>query len=138
MVHSIDKLEEGQSASFTKTITETDVYLFAGITGDVNPAHIDEEYAKGTHFHERIVHGILLAGLISTVIGVKLPGPGTIYVSQNLNFLSPVYFGDTITASVQVKTINYEKKRVILDTKCKNQEGTVVISGEAIVMPPKK
>lgn len=135
--YTIDDLKVGQKSSFTKSITETDVYLFAGISGDINPAHINAEYAKGTFFKKRIAHGILSGALISAVIGVQLPGPGTIYASQSLNFLAPVYFGDTITSTVEVKEIIKEKNRAILTTLCTNQDGVVVTKGEAIVLPPK-
>lgn len=137
MSYDIGSLSLNQTASFTKTITESDVYLFAGITGDVNPAHIDAEYAKQTRFKQRIAHGALLSGLISAVIGVKLPGPGTIYTNQNVEFLAPVYFGDTITATVSVVEIIVNKNRIRLCTTCKNQNDVLVLSGEAIVMPPK-
>ena len=133
----IDKLIVGQKALYSKTITETDVYLFAGISGDINPAHVNDEYAKNTAFKGRIAHGILTASFISAVIGMQLPGPGTIYVSQTLKFLAPVHFGDTITASVEIKEIIKEKNRVILSTCCKNQDGVIVLTGEAIVLPPK-
>ena len=135
--YTIDKLEIGQKASFAKTVTETDIYLFAGITGDVNPAHINQEYAKGTMFKDRIAHGMFSAGLISAVIGVQLPGPGSIYMSQTLKFTAPVYFGDTITATVEVIEIIAEKNRVILKTTCTNQDGKSIIEGEATVMAPK-
>mgnify|MGYP000870012101 FL=1 len=134
---TINDLKIGQKSSFTKSITETDVYLFAGISGDINPAHINEEYAKGTFFKKRIAHGILSGALISAVIGVQLPGPGTIYASQSLNFLAPVYFGDTITSTVEVKEVLKEKNRAVLTTVCTNQNGIVVTKGEAIVLPPK-
>lgn len=133
----INELTVGQKASFSKTITETDVYLFAGVSGDINPAHLDEEYAKSTFFQGRIAHGMLSAALVSAVIGTKLPGPGTIYASQTLSFLAPVRFGDTITASVEVKEILSEKNRVILNTCCTNQEGLMVLKGEAVVLPAK-
>lgn len=134
---TINNLVVGQKSSYSKTITETDVYLFAGISGDINPAHLNEEYAKDTLFKGRIAHGVLTAALISAVLGVQLPGPGTIYVSQTLNFLAPVYFGNTITATAEVKEILLEKNRVILETYCINQDGIKVTSGEAIVIPPR-
>jgi len=134
---SIDKISIGQSASFGKTITETDVYMFAGITGDFNPAHINEPYAEGTMFKKRIAHGMLGAGLISTVLGMHLPGPGSIYLKQDLKFLAPVYIGDTITATCTVKEKNDEKNRVVLECVVKNQDGKDVIAGEAMIMPPK-
>ena len=136
--YTINDLKIGQKSSFTKSITETDVYLFAGISGDINPAHINEEYAKGTFFKKRIAHGILSGALISAVIGVQLPGPGTIYASQSLDFLAPVYFGDTITSTVEVKEILKEKNRAVLTTLCTNQNGILVTKGEAIVLPPKR
>lgn len=134
---TIDKLNVGDSASFSKTIAESDVYLYAGVTGDLNPAHINEEYAKKTFFKTRIVHGMLLGGLISTVIAIKLPGPGTIYVRQELNWLAPVLIGDTVTATVEVSGIDREKNRVKMKTICANQKGITVLDGEAVVSPPK-
>ena len=135
--YTIQQLEIGQKANFSKTITETDVYLFAGITGDVNPAHINQEYAKNTMFKGRIAHGMLSAGLISAVLGMQLPGPGSIYMGQTLKFLAPVHFGDTITAIAEVIEKIVEKNRVILKTICTNQDGKVVVEGEATIMPPK-
>jgi 3-hydroxybutyryl-CoA dehydratase len=133
---TIEEMTIGQSASFTKTITETDVVLFGGISGDLNPAHFNEEYAKETMFKGRVVHGMLGASLISTVLGMHLPGPGTIYSKQNLIFLAPVHFNDTITATCTIKEMILEKNRVILECKVTNQEGKDVIVGEAVVMPP--
>jgi 3-hydroxybutyryl-CoA dehydratase len=135
---TLDELRVGDRAEFSKTITETDVYLYAGVTGDLNPAHINEEYAKKTFFKTRIVHGMLLAGLISGVLGNKLPGPGTVYIRQELNFLAPVRIGDTITAAVEILEIMAEAKRIRAKTTCVNQEGTLVLDGEAIVSPPKR
>lgn len=137
MSYTMQELKVGQSDSFSKTITETDVYLFAGITGDLNPAHVDEEYAQNTRFGKRIAHGMLSAGLISNVLGTKLPGPGTIYLSQQVDFKAPIYFGDTVTAVVEVEELIPEKNRAILHTYCRNQEGVVVVEGKATVMPPK-
>ncbi|MCW7753722.1 MaoC family dehydratase [Desulfobotulus sp. H1] len=134
---SIDQISMGDSATFAKTISESDVYQFAGITGDLNPAHINEEYAKGTVFKSRIAHGMLSAGLISAVLGNRLPGPGTIYLKQELKFLAPVRIGDTITAKVEVTGILMEKNRVTLRTTCTNQDGTLVVDGEAFMSPPK-
>lgn len=129
--------EIGQKASTTKTITETDVYLFAGITGDLNPAHVNEEYARTTRFGGRIAHGILSAGLISAVLGMNLPGPGSIYLSQTLNFTAPVRIGDTITATAEVVEI-INGKRLRLRTTCVNQRGETVVEGEAVVLPPRE
>ena len=135
---TIDELEVGQTAQFSKTITETDIYLFAGVTGDLNPAHVDEEYAKNTFFKTRIAHGMLTASFISTVIGTMLPGPGTVYLSQEVRFLAPVKIGDTVSAVAEITEIQPEKKRVWLKTTCTNQDGTVVVDGQAVVSPPRR
>jgi len=137
MSYTIQDMQVAQSHSIAKTITETDVYLFAGVTGDFNPAHLNAEYAKNTPFGERIAHGMLSASLISTVLGTHLPGPGTIYMGQQVKFLAPVHFGDTITATVEVKELIPEKNRAILRTYCTNQDGKIVVDGEATVMPPR-
>jgi len=134
---TIDKLNVGDFASFSKTIAESDVYLYAGVTGDLNPAHINEEYAKKTFFKTRIVHGMLLGGLISTVLASKLPGPGTIYIQQELHFIAPVHMGDTVSATVEVTEIDAEKNRAKMRTFCTNQEGITVLDGAAVVSPPK-
>lgn len=134
---TIDELKVGDTAEFSKTVSESDIYQFAGITGDFNPAHMNEAYAKKTFFKTRIAHGMLAAGFISTVIGTKLPGTGSVYVKQNLSFLAPVRMGDTVTARVEVVEIIAEKKRVRLKTTCINQEGTQVLDGEALVSPPR-
>ena len=134
---TIDELKVGDAAEFTKTISESDVYLYAGVTGDLNPAHIDEEYAKKTFFKTRIAHGMLPAGLLSTVLGNRLPGPGSIYIRQDLRFLAPVRIGDTITARAEVIEIIPEKNRARLATFCLNQDGAKVLDGEAVVSPPK-
>lgn len=134
---SIVELELHDKAEFSKTISETDIYLYAGVCGDFNPAHINEEYAKETFFKARIAHGMLSAGFISSVIGMKLPGPGTIYLDQSLKFLAPVRIGDTITARVEVIEIMNEKNKVQLKTDCINQDGITVLEGKAIVSPPK-
>lgn len=133
---TLQELALGQSAQVSKTISETDVYLFAGITGDLNPAHINQQYAEETRFGGRIAHGMLSAGLISAVIGMQLPGPGTIYVKQDLKFLSPVRIGDTVTATVTVKELDPDRNRAVLETICENQAGTKLIAGQALVMPP--
>lgn len=133
---TIRELKIGDQASTAKTISESDVYLFAGITGDHNPAHVNEVYASQTRFGRRIAHGILSAGLISAVLAMKLPGPGTIYLGQELKFVRPVYFGDTITATCTVSELLLEKNIARLETVCTNQDGAVVIKGTATVMPP--
>jgi 3-hydroxybutyryl-CoA dehydratase len=134
---TIEQIKIGDTAEFAKSISESDIYLFAGVTGDLNPAHINEPYAKNTFFKSRIAHGMLLAGFISAVIGTKLPGPGTIYIRQELKFLAPAYIGDTITATVEVTQIISAKNRLILQTRCTNQDGKRVVDGEALVSPPK-
>ena len=132
-----DQLSIGDSDRFSKTVTDADIYLFAGVTGDLNPAHIDEAYAQGTFFKTRIAHGMLSAGFISAVIGTRLPGPGTVYLQQSLNFLAPVRIGDTVTASAEVSEKIDAKKRIRLKTTCVNQDGVEVLSGEAVVSPPR-
>ena len=136
--YTIDQIKVGDKTSVVKTIGESDVYLFAGITGDLNPAHTNQVAAQQSMFKGRIAHGILISGFISTCLGMQLPGPGTIYLSQNLRFTAPVYFGDTITAEVEAIEVITEKNRVKFKTVCTNQDGKVVIDGEAMVMPPKK
>jgi 3-hydroxybutyryl-CoA dehydratase len=137
MTYYIQDLKPGMSASIGKTVTEADIVLFAGISTDVNPAHLDEEYAKGTMFGGRIAHGMLSAGFISAVLANHLPGPGTIYLSQTLKFKAPVRPGDTVRATVTVREVMLEKNRVILDTVC-TVAGKTVIDGECLMMPPVK
>jgi len=134
---TFNELEIGDSANFSKTVTDADIYLFAGVTGDLNPAHIDESYAQGTFFKTRIAHGMLSAGFISAVIGTRLPGPGTVYLHQSLDFLAPVHIGDTVTATVEVVEKQEEKQRIRLRTTCVNQKGKKVLDGEALVSPPR-
>lgn len=129
-----DELSIGQSAEFTKTVTETDVVLYAGITGDFNPMHVDEVAASKTRFGSRIAHGMLSAGFISAGIGMKLPGPGAVYMGQTLRFTKPVRIGDTVTARLEVIELIPEKKRLKLSTQCRNQDGVVLIEGEATIM----
>jgi len=132
-----NEIQTGDRARFSKTVSESDIYLYAGITGDFNPAHVNQSYAEKTFFQSRIAHGLLSAGFISTVIASKLPGPGTIYIKQELNFTAPVYIGDTITAFVEVLEVSVPENSVILKTICKNQKNEVVVEGQAIVSPPK-
>lgn len=134
---TIAEIKINDSAEFSKTIAESDIYLFAGITGDLNPAHINEEYAKDTFFKGRIAHGMLLAGFISAVIGCQLPGPGSIYIKQDLKFRAPGRIGDTVTAKATVVEIIEDKNRVIMQTTCTNQEGTLLLDGQATISPPK-
>ncbi len=134
---TIDEMKVGDSAEFAKTIGESDIYLFAGITGDLNPFHVNEDFSKDTFFKGRIAHGILLAGFISAVVGCHLPGPGAIYVKQELKFKAPARIGDTITAKATVKEMVVEKNRVVLTTTCTNQDGDLIVDGEAVVSPRK-
>lgn len=128
------QIEAGDKALFSKTISEYDVYAFAGLVGDFNPIHINEMAAGKSLFEHRVAHGILVAGLISAVIGTKLPGEGSIYLEQKLSFRAPVYIGDTVTAEVAVKEVLNVKKGIYkLDTNVRNQNGDPVIEGFAIV-----
>ena len=131
--HYIEDLAVGMSASFAKTVTEADVVLFAGVTGDLNPVHINEEFAQRTMFKGRIAHGMLSAGFISAALGTHLPGRGAIYISQNMKFKAPVRIGDTVTATVTVAEVNAEKRRVVMKTVCSVGQ-TVVVDGEATLM----
>ncbi len=133
---TIKELKVGQSACFTKTVSEADVYNYIGVSGDFNPAHINEEYANKTTFKTRIAHGMISAGFISAVLGTQLPGPGTIYLTQDLKFTHPVHFGDTITATCTVEELFPERNRVLMDTVCTNQHGETVIEGSALVLAP--
>jgi len=130
-----DELQVGQSAEWAKTVTEADVVLYAGITGDFNPAHVNAVEAERSRFGGRIAHGMLSAGFVSAAIAMKLPGPGTIYLAQSLRFTAPVRIGDTVTARVEVAEL-LPKRRVRLTTTCRNQRGETVIDGEATVMVP--
>lgn len=128
-------LEKGMRESFGKTITVYDVYSFAGITGDFNKVHVNEQEAEKSAFGKPIAHGMLTGSLISTVLGTKLPGPGTIYMEQDLKFKKPVFFGDTVTAVVEVEDIINEKKGIYrLSTKIINQNDDIVTDGYAVVM----
>jgi len=129
----LEDLSVGMSASYAKTVTEADVVLFAGISGDDNPVHINEEFARGTMFNGRIVHGMFSAALISCVAGTRLPGPGAIYIDQQLRFKAPVRIGDTVTATCTVKEVIAAKRRVIADTVC-TVKGEVVVEGTATFM----
>ena len=130
--HDFEDMHIGMTATFAKTITEADIVLFAGASGDNNAMHINEEFASTTPFKGRIAHGMLSASVISAAIANKLPGPGTIYLKQSLEFRAPVRAGDTVYATVTVREMQAEKKRVVLETVCRVR-GTVVITGEALV-----
>jgi 3-hydroxybutyryl-CoA dehydratase len=131
----LEDLQPGMAASIGKTITEADILMFSAVSMDTNPVHLDAEAAGATMFGERIAHGMLSAGLISAVLGTKLPGPGTIYLGQTLRFRAPVKIGDTVTATVEVIEVDPGRKRATLRTTCQ-VAGKLVIEGEATVMPP--
>lgn len=124
----------GDKATFTKTIGEEDVILFSKITGDDNPIHLDDNYARKSRFGRRVAHGLISLGLISAVLGKQLPGPGTIYLNQEVKFISPVYPGDPITATVEVMEIRPDKKLAVLKTECHNQNGQPILTGKATVL----
>lgn len=127
-------LKIGMQDSITKTITETDIILYSGISLDINPVHINENYAAETFFKKRIAHGMLSAGLISAVLGTKLPGEGSIYLEQSLKFIKPVFINDTITAMAEVIELHDEKNIVVLSTICKNQKDEIVLEGQAKIL----
>lgn len=129
----LEDLSVGMTDIFAKTVTEADIVMFAGISGDTNPVHINELFAEGSIFKERIAHGMLSASFISTVVGTRLPGPGCIYITQNLRFRAPVKAGETVIARATVKDIIAERRRVVLETVCTVGD-TVVIEGEATMM----
>ena len=131
-----DTLRVGDSASLVRQITQRDIHLFAAVSGDVNPAHVDAPYAKTSHFHEIVAHGMLGGSLISTVLGTQLPGPGTIYLGQTLKFLKPVHIGDSLTVTVTVTALKAANRQVWLATACTDQDGDLAISGEAHVVAP--
>ncbi len=135
--YDIAELEVGMRAAFSRTVNEADIAMFAGVSGDTNPVHLDEDFAKGTMFKGRIAHGMLGAAMISTVLGTKLPGPGCVYLSQTLKFLAPVRIGDTLVAEVNVSDINREKRRVTMSCVCRVGKQKV-IEGDAMVMIPKR
>ena len=135
---TFDEIQIGDSATLSRTLTEKDIQVFAIMSGDINPAHVDEEYARSDMFHEIIGHGMWSGALISTVLGTQLPGPGTIYVGQTIRFKKPVTIGDTITVKVTAKEKNPEKSRIIFDCECTNQKNIIVVQGEADVIAPTK
>ena len=133
--YALEDLEIGMSASFAKTITDADILMFAGVSGDTNPVHLNEEFAGATPFKGRIAHGMLTASLISTALGTKLPGAGCVYLSQTMKFLAPVRAGETVRAVVTVKEIEQEKRRVTLDTICRVGGQDVMIGEAKLVIP---
>jgi len=136
--YSINEIYVGMKKSVTKTISESDVYTYAGLIGDINPVHVNAEYAKTTRFGERIVHGMLTASFFSTIVGMLIPGADAIYLGQTCKFLLPVKFGDTITATGEVISMRTEKKIAVMRTTIVNQRGELVIDGEATVMATKE
>ena len=135
---TFDELNVGDRAELTRTLRKEDIELFAVMSGDVNPAHVDEAFAKTDQFHKVIAHGMWGGALISAVLGTELPGPGTIYLNQSLSFRRPVGLGDTVTVRVTVREKLPEKKRLLLDCECVNQSGETVIKGEANVIAPSR
>jgi 3-hydroxybutyryl-CoA dehydratase len=135
--YCLEDLRVGMTARYTKTVTEADIALFAGISGDINPVHLNHEFASETLFEGRIAHGMLSAAFISTVIGTRLPGPGCIYLSQNLRFKAPVRSGDTVEAQATITEVIPEKRRVAIKTQCL-VDGTVVVDGDALIMVPSR
>jgi len=133
----IARLSVGDCASMTRAFTQADVEAFARVSGDQNPAHLDEDYAKGTMFGTRIVHGMLSASLFSALLGTRLPGLGTIYLGQTIKFIATAHIGDTVEARVTVTEIDERRNIVTLETVCTNQDGKVLLEGVATVMPPK-
>lgn len=133
----LEDLKVGMSAMFGKTVTEADIVAYAGISGDTNPIHLHDGFARTTRFGQRIAHGMLSGGFISAVIGTKLPGPGSVYISQTMNFMVPVLIGDTITAVATVTEIDERRRRVTLKTQCLNGD-KVVIDGEAQILVPRR
>ncbi|WP_319244473.1 MaoC family dehydratase [uncultured Propionivibrio sp.] len=134
----IDEIEVGDKAYFAKTISEYDVYQFASVTCDFNPAHINEAYAADTFFKHRIAHGMLTLSLVSNILGTQFPGPGTIFVSQNVRFLAPVFIGDTIEMVVAAVELDRARNRMTFSCEGVNQNGVKVLEGDGVVMPPKK
>lgn len=135
--HYLDEMAVGMTATYSKTLTEADIILYCGLSGDTNPIHVDEEYAGKTRFRGRIAQGMLTASFISTVMGTMLPGPGVVYVSQQLRFKAPVRIGETVRAQVTVTQIDAERQRVWLSTQCFVKQ-KLVIDGEAETLVPKR
>jgi 3-hydroxybutyryl-CoA dehydratase len=136
MSYSVEDLKPGMSESFTKTVTEADIQAFGEVSGDMNPAHFDEAYAATTPFKTRIAHGMLSASYISTILGMKMPGPGTIFMSLTVRFKAPVRIGETVVTTCTVRETVPEKRRVVFDCVCRVGD-TIVVEGEAMVMAPK-
>ena len=135
---SIEDLFVGIEASLTRQITESDVRQFGELTGDLNPAHFDDEFASQTIFKKRIAHGCLCSSIFSTLLGMELPGPGTIYLKQEVKFIKPVYINDVVKATIKVLEVDREKNRVLFSMNMHNQADELVLAGTSLVMPPKK
>ena len=133
----VEDLKLGQEAFLSKTITEADIVNFSGVTGDTNPVHLSDEFAKKTIFKKKVAHGFLTASFISTLIATKLPGPGSIYLGQSLKFLAPVFVGDTLTVKVKIKNIDLETKKVLILTECFKLDKKV-LTGEAEILVDSK
>lgn len=134
---AFSELSVGMSAQYSKTVREDEIAFFAKATGDVNPVHLDDDYAKTTIFGGRVAHGMLSAGFISALLGTRFPGPGTIYLEQTLKFHAPVRIGNTITIKATITRLIPEKRRVVMQTVCLDQQGKEIVSGEATVLVPK-
>ena len=134
----LSELKIGQSAEMSRRLQRTDIELFAAVSGDINPAHLDESYAETTLFHAVIAHGMWSGALVSALLGTKLPGPGTIYLGQSLRFRHPIKIGDHVTARVEISAIDHDRGRVTLACQCVNQAAETVLSGEAEVLAPKE
>lgn len=134
-MYKIEEIEAGMTASYSQTITDADIKDFAGISGDKNPVHMDEVYAKESRFERRIAHGMLSSSFFSALFGTQLPGRGCVYVSQNLKFRKPVYIGDTVTATIEVTSVDFERRRVFFDTYCKVGKSKVITGTAEIYIP---
>ncbi|NLW52109.1 MAG: MaoC family dehydratase [Tissierellia bacterium] len=134
---TVNEIKVGDVGTYARTVSEADVYLFGGVTGDLNPAHTNQVVSEKTMFKGRIAHGMLTASYISTILGMYLPGPGTIFLSFECKFTKPVQFGDTITATATAVDVNVEKNIVTFECECVNQDGKKVLTGKATVMPPR-
>jgi 3-hydroxybutyryl-CoA dehydratase len=133
--YTIQELREGLTVQEEFPVTEQMGIEFAGVSGDTNPVHLDQDYAKATRFGAKIAHGMLIGSFISNVIGTRMPGEGSIYMKQEMTFLRPVYYGDRVTVEVAVKALQKDRNRAVLSTDCYNQKGEKVLAGEALVMP---
>ncbi|CAJ1907967.1 MaoC family dehydratase [Aeromonas veronii] len=134
-MYKIEEIEAGMTASYSQTITDADIKDFAGISGDKNPVHMDEIYAKESRFERRIAHGMLSSSFFSALFGTQLPGRGCVYVGQNLKFRKPVYIGDTVTATIEVTSVDLERRRVFFDTYCKVGKSKVITGTAEIYIP---